>query len=210
MSVVRQPREGRHGLLGTFVSVGLAWPRHTVTLMDREVDAFATIAVPFFSVRQAILTDAGSVLGDLQRPRGPTAKSVTESLRMGGDDGTVVERDVMVAFGDPEDSGGHLVVPLGWRAIRFGHVFPSFQGHFWARGGEATTDIGLRGRCAIPFSGFGDGVKARGVARRAVAAELEAVVARLIADRLPGGEGFVARVTARDRPLTPDDLAQPP
>lgn len=157
-----------------------------MAVMERSIEASTTVRAAPARVRQVLLDDPGSVLGDACSPDDRRARRFRAQLGAGFRGGASVHQEVEVQLGAPGPvDGGGVTLALTWRATGHDRLVPAFRGELRASPDRAGTLLSLHGTYAVPLGAigrFGEAVGLRRLARRSLSAFVADVARRLDAE----------------------------
>lgn len=154
-----------------------------MALMERSIEASSTLRASPARVRQVLLDDPGSVLGDTCSPEERRARRFRAQLGAAFRGGTSVHQEVDLQLGAPRPvDGGGVALALTWRATGHHRLVPTFRGELRASPDRAGTLLSLHGTYTVPLGPigrFGEAVAWRRMARRSLSAFVADVARRL-------------------------------
>lgn len=150
--------------------------------MDRRIEASTTIPAAQARVREILIEDPGSVLGDRVTAEQRREREFPLDLAVDVGGGTSLHQAVLLHVGAPTSVKDGLALPVRWKAIGRERLFPTFRGELRLGTARTGTLLQLTGSYTVPlgtFGRFGDGIAGRRVARRTLGALTEQIARRL-------------------------------
>ena len=174
--------------------------------MERAIEMTTTLRASASQAREILVSEWANVFGDGASPEERRTRELRSSLTLDLAGGASFSEEVVLSVGRPVGRADGVLIPLSWRPLHQGRLFPTFHGEMEVVTVDGATVLGLRGSYIVPLGvlgRFGDGVAGRTIARRCLAHLVTDVARRVdaeVAERLHvlGWHGANYQVDVRD------------
>ncbi len=123
--------------------------------MEQPIEADTTVPAAFDDVRDVLLEEPGSVVGDTSTADERQARRSGVDLVVNMGAGASIHQEVTLQLGPPQSGAGAVRVPVAWHARGRERLFPTFDDELLAARDGTQTSLRLSGTYEAPLGAVG-------------------------------------------------------